>query len=310
MRKSERQTEPADRKHSSGRSLDRPATSAAGKGSGPFSLPRTADFYQKILRLMADLPKLLTGEKPPRAQGEPRPAPDDCLNAALAETGKLLGVSRVYVMLDEKGGRYLRNTHEWVDGKIGPAMHSWPLHDYEKDIPSLRGLMAEQDFFAGHTRDMPPDMQRVLGMQGVDSVLLAPLVRGGMRIGLLGFDSCGEERVWQEEETIVLRHLASLTGLFLERREYVDARRALAGIRDLLDREERRSAAAYPTAGSDESSAASGRPFSLQEAERRLILETLDRCRGNKSQAARQLGLKWAALDRRCKKLGIDTRRE
>ena len=168
--------------------------------------------------------------------------------------------------------------------------------------------MAERDFFAGHTRDMPPDMQRVLGMQRVDSVLLAPLWRDGARIGLLGFDSCGAERAWQEEEITILRHLAGLTSLFLERREYAGARRVLAGIRNLLDRESGGSAAAteHGQGGSPE---AFDRSLSLQEAERRLIVETLDRCRGNKSQAARQLGLKWAALDRRCKKLGIEPRK-
>ena len=45
--------------------------------------------------------------------------------------------------------------------------------------------------------------------------------------------------------------------------------------------------------------------LSLLEAERRLIVETLSRYNGNKTHAAQHLGIKWAALDRRCKKLGI-----
>lgn len=322
MQKRIRQAKTAESKPSSGQSGQQaiahvPLEKKDPLRPKPFALKLTADFQQKALRLMARLPELLAGENdapPAKTVGIPTGVSatdlDAHINAALAETGKLLGVSRVYIMLDEENGRYLRNTHEWVDGKIGPAMHSWPLHDYEKDIPSLRGLMADRTFFAGHTKEMPPDMQRVLGMQGVDSVLLAPLLRGGAHIGLLGFDNCGAERIWLEEEIIILRHLTSLVGLFLERREYIDARRALAGIRRLLSLESARGAAVAPTARSGEALATSGKALSLQEAERRLIMETLARCKGNKSQAARELGLKWAALDRRCKKLGIKGNKE
>jgi len=99
-------------------------------------------------------------------------------------------------------------------------MYSWPLHEYEKDLPSLKPLMAGQDFLVAHTRELPLDLQRVLSMQAVDSVLLVPFLREGSWIGLVGFDSCGRERDWREEEIIILRHLARLLVLFLERWKY------------------------------------------------------------------------------------------
>ena len=48
----------------------------------------------------------------------------------------------------------------------------------------------------------------------------------------------------------------------------------------------------------------------LEEGERRLIVEALNLYNGNKTRAAAHLGIKWAALDRRCRKLGIATARE
>lgn len=297
----------------------------------PFTLAVTTDFYKKALRLMAHLPELLAGENLPGPEGPAHPpaacapggsgfAPDSApgsvpgsahdagLNAALAETGRLLGVSRVYVMLDEADGRYLRNTHEWVDGAIGPAMYSWPLHDYEKDLPSLRPMMAGKPFFAAHTRNVPPDFQRVLRMQAVDSVLLVPLLRDGKRIGLIGFDSCGAERLWKEEEIAILRHLARLVTLFMERREYDETRRMLDRVRDLLGESEGRIVRfrVLSESGGAKTPDVPDDALSLQEAERRLILDALALYNGNKSRAAKHLGLKWAALDRRCKKLGIE----
>ncbi|MCL2123386.1 MAG: hypothetical protein FWH34_04775, partial [Desulfovibrionaceae bacterium] len=148
---------------------------AEAPSAHPFTLTVNADFQKRALRFMADVSALLF----PDGSENPAVAADEGITAALAGAGTLLGVSRAYVMLDEADGRYLRNTHEWVDGKIGPAMHSWPLHEYAKDIPSLKPLMAGREFFSGHTRELPRDMERTLRKQSVHSVLLAPLLLDG-----------------------------------------------------------------------------------------------------------------------------------
>ncbi len=281
----------------------RPLAEAAPPVAKPFALPVNAVFLKKALRFLADLPKLLLPDGPaPRSGADPNAVTDEAVNAALAGTGELLGVSRVYVMLDEEDGRFLRNTHEWVDGKIGPAMYSWPLHEYEKDLPSLKPLMAGREFFHVHTRDSPPDFKRVLSMQAVDSVLLVPLMREGEWIGLVGFDECGQERDWREEETAILRALARLVAVALERRGYHAAQGRLERIRNVLDESEAGARKkAVPQVPEN--------PESLQAAERRLILETLNLYQGNRLRAAKHLGLAWAALDRRCKKLGIEVKK-
>ena len=267
----------------------------------PFALAVNATFLKEALRFTTGLPELLlSGGRP---ANDPHAATGEAINASLAGIGELLGVSRVYVMLDEEDGRYLRNTHEWVDGKIGPAMYSWPLHEYEKDLPSLKGLMMGKEFYAAHTKDTPPDLHRVLAMQAVDSVLMAPLVQNGSWIGLMGFDCCGREREWREEETAMLRHLARLVPVALERRGHLAAQGQLSRIRAVLDESDvpvRRG----PVPPLPEN------PQSLQAAERRMIVETLNLYHGNRLRTAKHLGLTWAQLDRRCKKLGIEVRKE
>ena len=293
------------------------------KGPAPtkaFAQDLNADFCKKVMRLMGLMPELLSGEygslREPSAHhlSDPAAILDAGINAALAEIGALLGVSRAYVMLDEHDGRYLRNTHEWVDGKIGPAMFSWPLHSYERDLPSLKPLMAGKDFFAAHTVELPSDLKRVMSMQSVDSLLLIPLLRGGIWIGLVGFDSCGVQRIWREEEIIILKHLAQWVGFFLERLKYAEAFHTVNAMRELLGE-------GISSVSSDPSNSpvlivrdvakkteVQDDAISLLEAERRLIVETLTRYNGNKTHAAQHLGIKWAALDRRCKKLGIEVK--
>lgn len=258
--------------------------------------PGGPDALKKALALMADTLRLAA---------DPELSADAAVTGMLEAVGSFLGVSRAYVMLDEKDGRYLRNTHEWVNHGTGPAMSSWPLHDYERDLPSLRPLLEAKDFLAAHAKDLPPDLEQTLRKQGVVSVLLVPLLREGRRIGLTGCDSCGRKRRWGEEEILLLRHLAHAAAFALERGECRALRDRLERVRAALAEDESgpspRPAPTLPTPRRPDAE-----PVSLLEAERRLISESLRRCRGNKQRAADQLGLTWAALNRRCKKLNIE----
>lgn len=255
--------------------------------------PPELRFLKSATSLMAGLPGLLLG-------GENSADLDTAVNTALEQVGQLTAVSRAYVMLDEENGRFLRNTHEWVNRDVGPAISSWPLHDYQRDLPSLKPLMAGRPFLAAHTRDLPPDFKSVLEKQAVDSVLLAPLTRHGSWVGLAGFDMCGMTREWSGLETDLLRHLAGLVPPALERAEYLVLRQCLAGVRAALDPTGPPAGAAPPDGGAE--------ALTLAEAERRLIAAALARHHGNRNAAAKELGLPWAALNRRCKKLGLEVK--
>ena len=61
--------------------------------------------------------------------------------------------------------------------------------------------------------------------------------------------------------------------------------------------------------GRDGTNFVPGSDQSLLDVERRTILDALELHQGNRMQTARHLGLKWAALNRRCKKLGIDVKK-
>ncbi len=269
------------------------------RGKPLVSVPQTfanEDLLRQSVQHMAELPALLftgRGETYRRMQ------------QALARVGGFLGASRAYVMCDEDNGRFLRVSYEWINGEVKEALPSWPLHDYQKDIPSLKPLLLDKPYFAAHTHQLAPDLHKVLTKQSVSSVLLVPLVRDGLWSGLVGVDSCGMEKEWSGVEVDMLRHFSGLVGQVLDREDYLAVRRRLSNVRFALNDE--CPDLASRVAGSSEATPTEEKtPMTLKEAERRLIVETLARNHGNRGAAARELGIAWAALDRRCKKLRIN----
>ena len=257
---------------------------------------RTAE---KALSVIGELPVLIVGS------GK---SPDHAIDESLSRIGKLVSASRVYVMLDEKDGKYLRNTHEWVCEKIGPAVFSWPLYDYEYDVPSLKKIMASHEVFFSHTRDLPKDMATLLAKQGVKTFIVAPIMKDNVRIGLVGMDFCDDECEVAPEYSSILSYLSGLIALALERKHYHMMRGKLRSVRDTVGELEPLLDGLTP----DDSVPAvrPSRPTTLLDAERRIIIETLEMYNGNRLKTAKHLGLTWPSLDRRCKKLDIEVRRK
>lgn len=237
---------------------------------------------------------------------------DTAIDRMLALLGEHVGVSRAYVMEEEPGGRYLRNTHEWVDRDVGPAMSSWPLYDMERDIPTLRPMMATRGHVVCVAEEMPPDQRSVFERQNIRTALLLSMFRGEKWIGLVGLDQCDRERAWGEEEKIPLTHLCGLVKLVLERREYLSAIRQLAAIRETLDRGDFSAPSRTPQRERRRALPAPVETFpgreSFEDANRKILVETLILFGGNKSMAARHLGVSWDAFNRRCKKYGVDAK--
>ena len=230
---------------------------------------------------------------------------DFVIEDALAMFGKYFSASRVYVMLDERDARYLRNTHEWVNSTSVGVMHSWPLYDCEHDIPSLKYILDTQKYLFGNVSDLPEDIQKVLSKQKVKTNFMVPLMRDGGRIGVLGMDFCDNEHAWNNEVKYAFHFLAVLISLALERKQFNILRGKLGGIMGLLEDVE-----PLLAKHKRETETRISKPLTLQESERRIIIETLEQYNGNKLKTAKHLGLTWPSLDRRCKKLGIEVKRK
>ncbi len=245
------------------------------------------DFLIQLIHVMGDIPALFLA---------PNNDFDVTVNSALAKIGEHLRVSRVYVMQAGAGGSSLHSTHSWVDHKATQA--ETVVQDFEEEIHSLKMLLAGKGVDVMHVRDVSPDIRDLMERQGVASVLLAPILRNATWIGLVGLDCGDTEREWSELEMRIARHLADILGMALERREVPVLRQKIASIKAVL------ADGGQPAAGERD------KPVSLRESERRIISETLEMYNGNKLRTAKHLGLTWPALDRRCKKLGIDVKKK
>jgi diguanylate cyclase (GGDEF)-like protein/PAS domain S-box-containing protein len=71
------------------------------------------------------------------------------------------------------------------------------------------------------SRTATGDVKKMLEFLGTKSVLLIPISVNGEYWGIVGFDSCKQERIWPDVEINILRMLADLIGSAIERERYV-----------------------------------------------------------------------------------------
>ncbi len=256
------------------------------------------DFTDQALILLSELPGVIVSSAMNL---------DYAIDECLSRVGQVFLASRVFVMIEEKDGKYLRTTHEWVNRESGAGTFSGPLYDYEYDIPSLKPILDKHSTFFATARDVPDDLAKIMTKLAVSAFIISPVFRDREKIGLVGMAFREEECTFCEEYSILVTGLAGLVSLVLERKQYYAMRSKLGAIKSYIDQ---LGPFVDDTAGDEDGTAVRQRKVTtLLDAERHLILETLELYNGNKLKAAKHLGLTWPSLDRRCKKLGIEVKR-
>jgi signal transduction histidine kinase/ActR/RegA family two-component response regulator len=164
---------------------------------------------------------------------------------SLQAIGEISGVDRCYAFTFSAGVK-MDNTQEWCAEGIEPQMESlqglpsgilpwWcasssvmrmameKLNRFENvHIPSVAGLPPEASAEKG-----------ILQAQGIQSILIVPMIYGGALIGFLGFDSVRAEKRWAEGDIALLKMVGEVFANALARRR---AEEALAEERALLAR--------------------------------------------------------------------------
>lgn len=256
-----------------------------------------SDFLMRTANIMSELPTILL------LRGNDTSV---AIDSAFARVGELLAVSRVYMMNEKKDGRYLKNCNEWLNTEIAGTISVMPQHDLQHELPSLAPLMHKKHVFGEHARNLPQDLKILWNhKRAAESVLLAPMHKDDDWIGLVGFDSCGQERDWIRIEEAILRMLADLITAAFEHQEIQAMRKKMSVIRNIIVNDQQ-----TPWDEALEDMLIKNQPVSLREFERRFITKILEMYNGNKLRAAKHLDLTWPALDRRCKKLGISVKRK
>ncbi len=145
---------------------------------------------------------------------------DPAIQEALKTIGELTSVDRCYVFIIDDNRETMRNSHEWCAPGIEPAIDglqqipcAW--------LPWWMGIL--QKFGTIHipkVSDMPPEASvemEILSQQGIQSLVVVPIVWRQTLRGFLGFDSVHCVRLWSSEDRRVLEMLANTFAQALER---------------------------------------------------------------------------------------------
>jgi len=161
---------------------------------------------------------------------------DERVENALAQLGTFAGVDRAYVIRVRENGTF-DNTHEWVAEGIEPGKDALQGIPVARMNPELRD--ARRPLYIASVPDLPPEAPHRdhLIAQGIQSMLIAPMIDGDRRIGLVGFDAVQSHRGFDPPEVEVLASFAGLLTTLLLRAEAEE--RAEAARRDLVETETR-----------------------------------------------------------------------
>ncbi len=153
--------------------------------------------------------------------GAPLTEADAAIDAALARMGAVTRTDRVYVFRLRSGGDFIDNTHEWCAAGIDP-MRSLLL-----DIPVDLIAHWRAKFEAGLEvliPDVPamPDTapeKHILLEQGIQSLLVVPMVQDGAFQGFVGYDAVRQHRTFLPGEVHLVRSVAKVVAWVLGRRD-------------------------------------------------------------------------------------------
>ena len=153
---------------------------------------------------------------------------DAAIAEALERIGTFAGVDRSYVFSFSDDGTVLDNTHEWCADGIEPQI------DVLQGLPTATIGMWIPHLTAGRHIEIPsvPDLpaerrteREHLEPQGIQSLVVVPVLVTGRLVGLIGFDSVRERTTWPTGAMLLLRAVADVIGGGLVRREAAEARR-------------------------------------------------------------------------------------
>ena len=184
---------------------------------------------------------------------------DHEIEETLRLIGEFAGVDRSYLFRLSDDRRLMTNTHEWCAQGIEPQIDNLQELDAELMPWVMRRFEQGVVTYVRRLEDLPADAaveKEVLAAQDIQSVVLIPMMFDGKAIGFIGFDAVRQERSWSEHDIGLLKLIAEVFALALDRAQ---AERALRGLnQELEERVVRTHGCAPRERGAD---ASSGREF-------------------------------------------------
>ena len=134
---------------------------------------------------------------------------DEGIQNGLQAIGQFAHIDRSYVFLLREDDQTIDNTHEWCAPGIGPETENLQGISLAEELPWLGTQMRQlRDIHVPRVGDLPPEAaleQSHFQAQGIQSLVVVPMISDGSLRGFLGFDSVSEEKEWSAEIIRLLR---------------------------------------------------------------------------------------------------------
>jgi two-component system cell cycle sensor histidine kinase/response regulator CckA len=147
---------------------------------------------------------------------------DEGINQALKAIGEFAEVDRSYVFLFSKDGKRMDNTHEWCAPAIESQMERLRGIKLDDDFPWFSKIIKRREvFYVPCVAGLPEEARaekKEFQSEGIQSLIVVPMVYGASLIGFLGFDSVRIEKRWSEDMIALLNIVGDIFSNSLERK--------------------------------------------------------------------------------------------
>ncbi|MDX2229758.1 MAG: GAF domain-containing protein [Leptolyngbyaceae cyanobacterium bins.349] len=154
----------------------------------------------------------------------------------LQKLGQTCRADRVYLFENHRSSTntlLMSQRAEWCAAGIEPEISNPVLQNlsYDDFFPRWAATLASGESINGIVANFPAGERAVLEPQGIQAILILPLMVNKIFWGFIGFDNCTEARPWTTSEISLLSVAASSISLYQERQQ------AEAALRQSINRE-------------------------------------------------------------------------
>ncbi|MDO8842377.1 PAS domain S-box protein [Methanocalculus sp.] len=150
---------------------------------------------------------------------------DLAINEALGDIGIFCGASRSYIFLYREEKEEMDNTHEWCADGVPPEIDNLKGLSCSLFPWWMERLLKNENIRIRSLSELPSEASSekdILEPQGIESLIVLPLIIRQELGGFIGFDNVESTRDWTEEDVALLRITSDLIGNAVEKKKADD----------------------------------------------------------------------------------------
>ncbi len=143
----------------------------------------------------------------------------DQVNQTLTVMGKTIDVDRAYIFQFDWSDETMSNTHEWCAQGVTPEIENLQKLPNSTFPWWQKNLLLHRPIIIDTLDQFPEEASEekmILEMQGIQSIMVFPIVSKDTLYGFMGFDSVGRKRKWEDNEIEFLKMYSRLVATMIE----------------------------------------------------------------------------------------------